>query len=214
MLRKIELECLEESTYSKIIKGFVSDKIATTLYYAISGSKDTHVIVSEDVNKLYKKCIYDALHVWMPPNTIVSSSSSELAVSGEECHINLYGVVKNPIVKELVQHIRNVVFNTKEVRKNYVLGRREKEPCYYFGDLMDVGCTVKEAIQHPDKVMDSWAYWRISDDFNNSRSILDEDGNDVTEDIIPSSTQRFVEAIANTDSYRSINLSKCDIHFY
>ena len=79
---------------------------------------------------------------------------------------------------------------------------------------MDVGCTVKEAIQHPDKVMDSWAYWRIADDFNNSRSILDEDGNDVTEDIIPSSTQRFVEAIVNTDSYRSINLSKCDIHFY
>ena len=219
MLRDIELECLEESTYRKIIKGYASDqdtKIATTLYYAIGDTKNTHVVVSEEVNKLRKKCIAETLRLWLPPNTIVSSSSSEIMFEKTTCYLNLYGVVKDPSLDEIVQHLKNILFNTEEVRKDFAMGRKAKKPCYYFGSLEGIGCTVKKALQDPDKVIDSWVYWRIVDDYTNSRSILDEDGKDVTEDIIPSSTQRFVEAICSTDDYNvySMNLSNCDIHFY
>lgn len=219
MLRDIEIECLEIPTYSKITKGYVSGqdtKITTTLYYAISGINKTNVVISEDANKLRQKCIANTLKYWMPPNTIISSSSSELVFKGKECHINLYDVVKDPSVNEIVQHLKNILFNTEEVRNDFAMGLKAKKPCYYFDSFEVLGCTVQKALQHPDKVIDSWVYWRIVDDYDNRASILDKDGNDVTEDIIPSSTQKFVKAICSTDDYDvySIKLSKCDIHFY
>lgn len=220
MLRRIEIECLEGSICDEIAGGYDSNqdvKLSTPLYYAISGAKDTLVTVSEDVNKLRKKCISDALRIWMPPNTIVSSSNSELVIEGEECHLNLYDAIKDPSVDELVQHIKNIVFNAEEVRKKYAVeSRRAKNSCYYFGKLIDIGCTVTDALQHQNKVIDSWVYWRIAEDYNNEFSILNGDGKDVTADLIPISTQRIVEAIRYANAYPiySITLPRCDIHFY
>lgn len=219
MIRDIEIECLEESIYNEIADGYDSNqnvKLSTPLYYAISGPKDTLVTVSDDINKLRKNCISNALRVWMPPNTIVSSSNSELVVEGGKWHLNLYNAVKDPSVDEMVQHIKNIVFNAEEMRKNYAAGSRANKPCYHFGNLVDIGCTVKDALQHLNKVIDSWTYWRIAEDYNDSFSILDEAEKDVTEDLIPSETQRIVEAIhdvANNDVY-SILIYNCDVHYY
>lgn len=221
MLRRIEIECLEGSICDEIAGGYDSNqdvKLSTPLYYAISGAKDTLVTVSEDVNKLRKKCISDALRIWMPPNTIVSSSNSELVIEGEECHLNLYDAIKDPSVDELVQHIKNIVFNAEEVRKKYAVeSRRAKNSCYYFGNLIDVGCTVKDALQHPNKVINSWVYWYIAENYyNDELSVLDGDGKDVTDNLIPSDAQRIANAIkrvANKDVY-SIIIKDCDIHFY
>ncbi len=219
MIRDIEIECLEESIYNKIANGYDSNqdvKLYTPLHYAICGSKDTHVVVSNDVNKLRKNCISNALRMWVLPNTIVSSSNSELIVGGE-CHFNLYNAVKDPSVDEMVQHIKNIVFDTEEVRKNYAVGERAKDPCYYFGNLIDVGCTVKDALQHPNKVINSWVYWYIAENYyNDELSVLDGDGKDVTDNLIPSDAQRIANAIkrvANKDVY-SIIIKDCDIHFY
>lgn len=224
MIRDIEIECLEKAVFNKIFDGYNSNQdvnveLSAPLYYAFCNSNDTYIVVSEDINKLYRKCISHAMTMWMPPNTIMSSSHSELIFEGDMCHLNLYDAVKDSLVDGLIQNVKNIVFDAEEVEKNFIAGKKAKKPCYYFSKSKYfnpyaevIGCTVEDAVRQPNKVIEFWFYWCIANGVDGY--ILDEYKEDVIEDLIPNETQKIVKAIVHTDSYYSINLSGCDIHFY
>lgn len=78
--------------------------------------------------------------------------------------------------------------NENEIHNRF-LETRQKKPCYYFINpgaprWRDYGCSVIDALDEPAKVVDAWATWALSHVVNYEHSVIDEDENDVTHQLI------------------------------
>lgn len=126
-------------------------------------------------------------------------SGATFTVEGKKLIISPSSKVSNIRLDNLFQWVSSMKENENEIHNRF-LETRQKKPCYYFIDLGVVpgrgyGCSVVDALNEPAKVVDAWSVWALYHNVNYEHSVIDEDGNDVTQQLIPQSTINTVEAL-------------------
>ena len=128
-------------------------------------------------------------------------SGVTFTVEGGKLTIRHSGKVINTSLAILFQSISILKENRAEIHNRF-LKTRGKKPCYYFigpGSLAkrrrDYGCSVADALNEPAKVVDAWTEWVLFHFVDYEHSVIDEDGNDVTQQLIPQSTINTVEKL-------------------
>lgn len=126
-------------------------------------------------------------------------SGATFTVEGEKLTIIPSSKVTNISLDIVFQSVSRMKENGDEIYNRFI-ETRYKKPCYYFINpsalqWRDYGCSVADALNEPDKVVDAWSVWALWRDVNYERSVIDEDGNNVTQQLIPQSAINTVNKL-------------------
>lgn len=126
-------------------------------------------------------------------------SGATFTVEGEKLTIIPSSKVTNISLDRVFQSVSSMKENGDEIYNRFI-ETRHKKPCYYFINpsalqWRDYGCSVADALNEPDKVVDAWSVWALWRDVNYERSVIDEDGNNVTQQLIPQSAINTVNKL-------------------
>ncbi len=189
---KQRIEALKLSNYTKELK------ISQPLYMMYNADNILTIGTSKATMFQYATELVFKSGKFLIP-FIQEISGATFTVEGEKLTISPSSKVSNIRLDNLFQWVSSMKEHEDEIHARFI-ETRQKKPCYYFIYLGVIqgrgyGCSVADALNEPAKVVDAWSVWALYHNVNYEHSVIDEDGNDVTQQLIPQSTINTVEAL-------------------
>ena len=193
---KHRIEAISFSNYTKELK--ISQQLYLMYNKGMEGDNFLTLGTSKSTMICYATELFFRNSKFLIP-FIQEISGATFTVEGEKLTIIPSSKVTNISLDSVFQSVSRMKENRYEIHNRFI-ETRHKKPCYYFsatGDARwkDYGCSVADALNEPDKVVDAWSVWALRRDVNYERSVIDEDGNNVTKQLIPQSAINTVNKL-------------------
>ena len=194
---KDRIEAISFSNYTKELK--ISQQLYLMYNKGMEGDNFLTLGTSKSTMICYATDLFFRNSKFLIP-FIQEISGATFTVEGEKLTITPSSKVTNISLDIVFQSVSRMKENRYEIHNRFI-ETRHKKPCYYFsatGDARwkDYGCSVADALNEPDKVIDAWSVWALRHNVvNYERSVIDEDENNVTQQLIPQSAINTVNKL-------------------
>ena len=194
---KHRIEAIRLSNYNKELK--ISQQLYLMYNKGMEGDNFLTLGTSKSTMICYATDLFFRNSKFLIP-FIQEISGATFTVEGEKLTIIPSSKVTNISLDIVFQSVSRMKENRYEIHNRFIETRHNK-PCYYFSAAgfkwwKDYGCSVADALNEPDKVVDAWSVWALHHNVVNYEcSVIDEDENNVTQQLIPQSAINTVNKL-------------------